>query len=152
MVEFKAQITAADKGGAYVVVPDEVVASLGGKGRIPVHATFDDVAYQGSVVSMGGQKVLGVLKAIRDEIGKGPGDTVAISVVADDEPRSVDVPDDLAEALREAGLDGTFGRLSYSHQREYVLWIGEAKKPETRARRIGQTVQRLQERGPYDGA
>lgn len=144
MESFAAPIEAVDKGGAYVVVPDDVVAALGGKGRIPVQATFDGVPYRGSVVSMGGgRKVLGVLKGIREQLGKGPGDTVAVTLVADTEPRTVVVPDDLGAALKAAGLDGVFARLSYSHQREYVEWIGEAKRAETRDRRIGETVQRL---------
>jgi Domain of unknown function (DUF1905) len=62
---FDAVIVEADRGGAYLAVPPEVVVALGGKGRIPVQATFDGIAYRGSVVSMGGEKVIGLLKAIR---------------------------------------------------------------------------------------
>jgi hypothetical protein len=140
---FEAEIVEVDGGGAFVRVPDDVVAALGGKGRIPVEATFDGVAYRGSVVSMGGGKVLGVLKGIRAELGKQPGDTVAVTLAADTAPRTVEVADDLRTALDAAGLAETFTALSYSHQREYVTWIDEAKKPETRARRIAGTVDRL---------
>jgi hypothetical protein len=140
---FEAEIVEADGGGAFVRVPDDVVAALGGKGRIPVDATFDGVAYRGSVVSMGGGKVLGVLKGIRAELGKQPGDTVTVTLAADTAPRTVEVADDLRAALDEAGLTATFDALSYSHQREYVTWIDEAKKPATRARRIAGTVDRL---------
>jgi hypothetical protein len=140
---FEAEIVEVDGGGAFVRVPDDVVAALGGKGRIPVEATFDGVAYRGSVVSMGGGKVLGVLKGIRAELGKQPGDTVAVTLAADTAPRTVEVADDLRTALDAAGLAEAFSALSYSHQREYVTWIDEAKKPETRARRIAGTVDRL---------
>ena len=112
-------------------VPKEVVEALGGKARIPVRATFDGIAYRGSIVSMGGQQVLGVLKAIRTELGKGPGDEVRVTVERDDQARTVDVPDDLREALATAALTDRFTRLSYSHQREYVTWIAEAKRPAT---------------------
>ena len=141
---FGATVVAADRGGAFVPVPEEVVEALGGKGRIPVRATFDGIAYRGSIVSMGGQQVLGVLKAIRTELGKGPGDGVRVTVELDDQARTVDVPDDLREALATAALSDRFGSLSYSHQREYVTWIAEAKRPATRARRIAETVQRVQ--------
>ena len=141
---FDATVVAADRGGAFVPVPKEVVEALGGKGRIPVWATFDGIAYRGSIVSMGGQQVLGVLKAIRTELGKGPGDGVRVTVELDDQDRTVDVPDDLREALATAALTGRFARLSYSHRREYVTWIAEAKRPATRARRIAETVQRVQ--------
>jgi hypothetical protein len=140
---FDGTVLAADRGGAFVPVPKEVVEALGGKGRIPVRATFDGIAYRGSIVSMGGQQVLGVLKAIRTELGKGPGDEVRVTVELD-EARTVNVPDDLREALSTAALTDRFTSLSYSHQREYVTWIDEAKRPATRARRIAETVQRVQ--------
>ena len=76
MTEFAAPIEEANRGGAVVAIPDEVIEELGGGGRIPVNATFDRIPYQGSIVSMGGRRVLGVLKAIRTELGKGPGDEV----------------------------------------------------------------------------
>ena len=143
MEEFRAPIVAADRGGAYVVVPPEVVDALGGGGRIPVQATFDGIEYRGSIASMGGTKVLGVLKAIRAELGKRPGDDVVVTLARDDAPRTVMVPDDLAAALEAADRRAAFDALSYSHQREYVEWIDEAKRGETRARRIAQTVDRL---------
>ena len=143
MVRFEAPLVAADRGGAFVEVPPDVIAELGGGGRIKVRARFDGVPYEGSVVSMGGTKVIGVLKGIRTELGKSPGDPITVELERDEAERVVDVPDDLATALRKARRRPAFDRLSYSHQREYVLWIDEAKKPETRARRITQTVERL---------
>lgn len=143
MEAFDAVIVEARGGGACVDVPDGVVEALGGKGRIKVLATFDGVPYQGSVVSMGGRKVLGMLKEIRTQLGKGPGDGVAVTLELDTVERTVTVADDLAAALAEAGLRDAFDGLSYSHRREYVNWIDEAKKPETRARRIAGTVERL---------
>jgi hypothetical protein len=140
---FDATIEEGRGGGALVVVPAEVVTALGGKGRIPVRATFDGVDYRGSVVSMGGQKVIGLLKAIREQLGKGPGDAVTVTLALDAEDRSVEVPDDLAAALADAGLGDTFAALSYSHQRENVQSVLDAKKPETRARRLAQVVERV---------
>ncbi|HYZ98029.1 MAG TPA: YdeI/OmpD-associated family protein [Acidimicrobiales bacterium] len=143
METFDGPIVEADRGGAYVRVPPEVVEALGSKGRIPVQATFDGIAYRGSVVSMGGQKVLGLLKAIRAELGKRPGDIVTVTVELDRAERSIPVPDDLRVSLDRAGLGATFDGLSYSHRREYVSWIDEAKKADTRSRRISQTVDRI---------
>lgn len=84
--QFDAELIEADRGGAYVRVPAQVVAALGGKGRIPVRATFDGLPYSGSVVSMGGDKVLGVLKSIRSELGKAPGDVVRVTLEIDRRP------------------------------------------------------------------
>ena len=143
MERFEATILEADRGGAFVPVPAEVVQGLGGQGRIPVRATFDGIAYRGSVVSMGGQKVIGLLKAIRTELGKGPGDVITVTLEVDRAERTVEVPDDLRAALADAGLTHRFDALSFSHRRETVAAITEAKKPETRARRITQAIERL---------
>jgi hypothetical protein len=148
---FDATIVEADRGGAYVRVPPDVVAALGGKGRIPVRATFDGVAYRGSVVSMGGEKILGVLKDIRARLSKQPGDLVTVTLEVDESERTVPLPDDLIAALEGSGLLAEFTALSYSHQREYASWINEAKKPDTRRRRISQTIDRLRDEFPTAG-
>ena len=132
-----------DGGGAWVEVPGEVVAALGGGGRIPVVATFDGVGYRGSIASMGGCMALGVLKSIRGELGKGHGDSVTVTVERDGGERVVEVPEDFAEALAEAGLREAFDGLSYSHRREHVNAIADAKKAETRARRIAKALEML---------
>jgi len=121
-----------------------VIEALGGKGRIPVTASFNGVPYRGSIVRMGGGAVLGVQKAIMAEAGVSVGDTLAIQVSNDDAPREVEVPDELANALRRNGTARTvFDGLSYSHQREYAQHVAEAKRPETRARRAERAIEQL---------
>jgi hypothetical protein len=143
METFEAAIVVNDGGGAWVEVPGEVVAALGGGGRIPVVASFDGVGYRGSIASMGGCMALGVLKSIRSELGKGDGDAVTVTVERDTGERVVEVPEDLAAALAEAGLREAFDGLSYSHRREHVNAINDAKKAETRARRIAKALEML---------
>jgi len=129
-----------------VDVPPEVIEALGGKGRIPVTVTFDGVPYRGSIVRMGGGAVLGVQKAIMAEAGVSVGDTLTV-VIRNDAPREVEVPNDLAEALgRDDAARAAFDGLSFSHKREYVDAINEAKRPETRARRIERTIQAMHQR------
>jgi uncharacterized protein YdeI (YjbR/CyaY-like superfamily) len=87
-----------------------------------------------------------VVKALAggdSQIDKDVGDTVTVTVARDESKRAVTVPADLAAVLRSATLRKTFDALSYSHQREYVIWIDDAKRADTRARRIAQTVERL---------
>jgi hypothetical protein len=93
MERFEGRIVVNEGGGAWVEVPGDVVGALGGGGRIPVRATFDGVAYRGSIASMGGRMALGVLKS--------------------------------------------------SHRREHVNAINDAKKPETRTRRISKALEML---------
>jgi hypothetical protein len=138
----------SDGSGAWVTVPFDVGATFGAK-RVPVSATIDGIAYRGSLVRMGGDcHALGILKAIRTQLGKGVGDTVEVVLERDDSVREVEVPADLASALAEhAGANEAFSALSYSHRREYVRWIEEAKRPETRARRVSSAIERLTGRG-----
>ncbi|WP_280369234.1 YdeI/OmpD-associated family protein [Nocardia wallacei] len=143
MQRFEAGIEAARGGGAYVPVPGEVVAALGGGGRIPVLATFDGVEYRGSIVSMGDGPCIGLVKNIRTALGKRPGDTVTVTVARDTAERTAAVPDELAAALAAGGLRDRFDRLSYSRRREYADWVSSAKRAETRTRRIEKIVDSL---------
>lgn len=75
-----------DSGGAYVVFPWDLRKEMG-KGRLKVHATFDGIPYDGSIVNMGLKHpdgsvcyILGVLKAIRTALGKGEGDTIHVII------------------------------------------------------------------------
>ncbi len=143
---FRAPVRPSGRGGRghLVDVPAEIVDRLGGKGRIPVTATFDGVPYRGSIVRMGGGAVLGVQKAVMAEAGVSVGDTLTVVVRNDDAPREVEIPDELAEAFRENEVARrSFDGLSYSHRREYVRHITEARKPETRAKRVERTIEML---------
>ena len=78
------------------------------------------------------------------KLGVGPGDTVRVRVERDDEPRTVDVPPELTDALRDAAdAAAVFESLSYTHRREYAGWVGEAKREETRRRRAEKAVTML---------
>ena len=145
---FRAPVRTSGRGGGHLVdVPPGVVEALGGKGRIPVTATFDGVPYRGSIVRMGDGAVLGVQKAIMAEAGVSVGDTLTVAVRNDEAPRQVEVPEDLAEAFgRHDAARVVFEGLSFSHKREYVRSITDAKRPETTARRIELTIQQLVER------
>lgn len=87
-----------------------------------------------------------MLKAIREKIGKGVGDTITVTIREDTDERVVEVPTDLQKALnKRKAAKAAFEKLSYTHKREYVNWIEDAKKPETRERRIGKAVEMVEE-------
>jgi len=144
IITFSARIESARGGGAYVAIPFDVEQTFGKK-RVPVNATIDGVPYRGSLVRMGQPcHILGILKSIREAIGKQVGDMVEVTLEEDLAPRDVDVPADLQEALLlEPEANRAFDALSFSHKREYVNWIVEAKRSETRAQRISRTVDAL---------
>lgn len=142
--KFTAKIEAGDGGGAYVLFPYDVEKEFGVRGRLPVTATFDGVAYTGSLMKYGHpQHTLGITKAIREQIGKDPGDTVTVELCRENEIRTVEVPALLANAMKREKLLPFFESLSYTHRKEYCRWISEAKKEETRLKRVQKAVEML---------
>lgn len=143
---FEAEIIAEENsGGAFVKFPYEVEELFGTRGRVPVLATFDGEPYRGSLVKMGMDcHLLLVLKDIRQKIGKQAGDLVQITVELDDQMWVIEIPRDFQTTLDDnAKANEMFKQLSYSHQRDYVLWIEEAKKETTRQRRRLKAVELL---------
>ena len=141
---FTAVIQNAGGGGAFVEVPFDVEKAFGAK-KPRVKAMIEGVPYRGLLVRMGGPNhILIILNGIREQIGKTFGDEVKIIVEPDTEPRVVEIPKDLLKALKkdkEARI--IFDKLAYTHRREYVMWINEAKRDETRQNRIVKTIEIL---------
>jgi uncharacterized protein YdeI (YjbR/CyaY-like superfamily) len=94
------------------------------------------------MVKMGSQDhLLLILKEIRERLGKGAGDKIKVIVDLDDKPRVVALARDIEAAYKKAGVLAAYRALSYSHQRESALWIEDAKRADTRKRRIAKSVE-----------
>mgnify|MGYP003575274447 FL=1 len=143
---FTAVIQNAGGGGAFVEVPFDVEKEFGSK-RPKIRALIEGVPYRGILTRMSTEcHILGIRKEIREQVGKTIGDEVRITVEPDMEPRLVKVPVDLEKAFRkEKEARISFDKLSYTHQKEYVTWINEAKKEETRLNRIAKTIEMLKQ-------
>jgi len=89
------------------------------------------------------QRMLVVLKDVRKTIGKDVGDTIEVVVWKDAAERTVQTPKDLKALLKNEELLARFEKLSYTHRKEYIRWIEEAKKEETRQRRLAKCVEML---------
>jgi hypothetical protein len=150
--KLKAKIQVGDGGGAYVFFPYDTGEVFGTNGNVPINATFDGVPYAGSLMKCGNPShMLGMLKAIREKIGKGPGDTVEVVVWKDEALRTVEVPAQFENLLQREWLLPVFEKLSYTHRKEYCRWITEAKKEETRLRRLTKAVEMLKKGVPTPG-
>jgi hypothetical protein len=141
---FKAVIEPGEGGGAGVAFPYDVKQEFGTRGSVPVKATLDGVHYTGSLMNCGaGPHVLGVLKTVREQVGKGPGDTIDVVVWKDDEVRTVEVPEEFAARMKKEGVVEFFDSLSYTHRKEYCRWITGAKKEETRQARLQKSIEMM---------
>lgn len=141
---FIATINKAGGGGAFVDIPFDVVVVFGEK-KPRIKAMIEAVPYRGILTRMGGEHhILIVLKSIREQIGKTFGDEVKIVVEPDTEPRVIEIPKDLLKELKKDGQAKLFfDKLSYTHRREYVMWINEAKRDVTRQARILKMIEML---------
>jgi Domain of unknown function (DUF1905)/Bacteriocin-protection, YdeI or OmpD-Associated len=146
--DFEGMLEAARGGGAYVELPGEVVEALGGGARFRVRGTLNGVEFASSTMPMGGGRVcLGLHKATREAAGVAPGDAVRLSVDRDERPRELHVPPALQTALdADAEAAAAYERLSFTHRREHAQWVAEAKRDETRDRRVAATLERLKRR------
>lgn len=145
MQAFNAKIIEAKtKGGAYIEIPFNVEEVYGAK-RVKVIASFDGVLYRGSLVKMDTDcHIIGITKAIRQQIGKTIGDNVVVTLKKDIAPRIVEIPDELKSFLEQQSEYLQFwNSLSYSTQKKNIDLINSAKKEETRAKRLDALFQKI---------
>lgn len=128
-----------------VVLSKEQSARLGTRRTVNVRGTFNGQPFHNSFLPTGdGRHYLVVSKTLRQAAGVALGDSVKVVFDIEAGPRPVVIPDDVQAALdRAPAAKALFEKLSPSHQREYLGFVAEAKKPETRARRLAQLLDKL---------
>jgi hypothetical protein len=130
-------------GGTFIEVPVDVPAIFG-RVRAPVRVTVNGHTYRSTVMRYGDRYYLPLNRANRVAAGVAAGDAVDVAVASDDAARTVEVPEDLAAALcATPGARAAFDGASFSHRHEWVAWLQEANRPETRERRIGRVVEQV---------
>jgi hypothetical protein len=132
---------------AAVVLDQEQVDALGeGAKRFPVKVTVNGYSWRTSVARMGGEYLVGLNRAVRDAARVEAGDVVEAAIELDRAPREAEVPDALARALAgDPAAKAAFDSLAFTHRKEYARWVAEAKREETRERRVAQALEMLRE-------
>ncbi|GGN43948.1 hypothetical protein FHR83_008028 [Actinoplanes campanulatus] len=137
-------LEARGPGGAFVLSDEQAAAVGEGRKAFPVLVTVRDVTLPLRLARMGGENLIGLAKAARERAGVEIGVAYPVSIAAETGERTVEVPPELAAAL--AGDDAAkaaYEKLAYSHRKEFVRWITEAKRDATRAERVTKTVEML---------
>ena len=130
--------------GAFVLSDEQVAAVGGGRRAFPVRVSVNGVTLPLRLARMGGENLIGLARAAREQAGVSIGSAYPVQIVADDSERSVELPEDLAVALAgDAQARAAFEALAYSHRKEFVRWVSEAKRDATRAQRVVKTVEML---------
>lgn len=145
-LHFSGTLEPATGGGAVVEIPAALVPALGGLKQMRVFGVVNGVAYRSSTMPYRGSFYLGVHKATREAAGIAFGDNLEVDITRDDSPRELELPPELEAAFRaEPALGERFAALSFSRRRDLASPIAEAKRPETRARRLADALERLRE-------
>lgn len=148
-MRFSTHIQLGGKTATGFEVPAEVVEGLGASRRPPVRVTINGYTYRTTVAVMGGAFMIPLAAENRAGAGVAAGDDVEVDIELDTEPREVEVPADLAEALdRDAGVRRRFDASSYTRRKEIVRSVVEAKTADTRQRRIAKAVAGLEAEAP----
>lgn len=146
-IEFKAVIQQnGAMNAAFVEFPFSTEELFNKKGQVKVKALFDNkVEYRGSLAKMKSDcHILGLTQEVRKQLGKTFGDEVSVSLMEDKEERMVEIADDIASVFKQnPEAKALFDKMSYTHRKEYIRWIEEAKKPETRENRKVKMVQMI---------
>lgn len=144
-IRFSATLTREpDSAATFIAIPFDVLSTWGTRARVPVKGTINGVSFRGSLAPYGGIHYLGIKRDLREKLGIKAGEVVDVEIMVDTEPRVVVPPPDFQAALdANPAARVRWMKLSYSHQVEYVEAVEDAKKPETRSKRIGDSIDRL---------
>lgn len=127
-----------------IEVPADVITALNKGKKPPVKVTVNGFTYQSTVAVMGGAYMIPLSQERRAAAGVEAGEEIEVTLELDTEPRTVEVPDDLATALAaKPGARQAFDKLAYSVRKEHVRQVESAKAAETRTRRITSIVEKL---------
>src|SRR5215831_3870152 len=130
--------------GAFVLSDEQVATVGGGRRAFPVRVTVNGLTLPLRLARMGGENLIGLARAVREQAGVSIGSAYQVEIVADVEVRRVEVPEDLAAALaQDAKAQAAFEALAESHRKEFVRWVSEAKRDATRDQRVAKTVEML---------
>jgi len=143
-LEITAELQARGPGSAFVLTDEQVQTVGEGAKRFPAATTINGHRLRTTVMRMRGEFLLGLSKAARDDASVEIGDTVTFTLELDQAPREVEVPAALTAALEaDPEAKQTFEALAFTHRKEYARWIAEAKREETRERRVAQAVEMI---------
>jgi hypothetical protein len=142
-ITFHTTILQTGKNTAGIQVPEEIMENLGAGKRPLVRVTINKYTYRGAVAVMNSKYMISFNPEHRKAAGVQGGDETDVTLELDLEPRTVEIPKDLKDALMKAKALAAFEKSAPSMKKEYVRQVEEAKAQETRQRRITRIVEKL---------
>ena len=143
-VSYRARIIGQANHASFEI-PDEIITKLGTNKRAPLKITVNGHTYQSTATGVGGKCMVVFPTRDREASGTKAGDEVTVILELDDGYRDVEIPVELARALKANQLYEVFHALVYSRRREFARQISEARTEETRDRRISRVIDALKD-------
>jgi hypothetical protein len=139
---FRALLEPSERGtSTSITIPFDVQTAFGARGRVAVCGTINGHPFRSSVFRMGERTFMVVNREMRAGAGVEAGQTISVVMEPDTKPRVINPPADLARAIAaDEAARATWEKLSYTHRKEHVRAVEEAKRPETRARRVEKSI------------
>ncbi len=132
--------------GAFVLTDEQVAELADTRKAFPVRLTVNGVTLSLRLARMGGENLIGLAKAAREQVGVEIGSSYDVEITPDEAERTIEVPADLTEALgADQAVSTAFAALAPSHRKEFIRWVTEAKREATRSDRIAKTVEMVRE-------
>ena len=147
--KFKVKAEAAGPKDAwcFLAIPFDVAEVWGTRGRVAVKGTLNGFPFRTTIQPMEGRHLLTFNKQLQAGAKAKAGDMVWVVMERDTEERIVEAPAELTQAFRKNKRAQTlWGKLAYSHRKEFARWIGDGKQEETRRRRAEKAVSMMLEK------
>jgi bacteriocin resistance YdeI/OmpD-like protein/uncharacterized protein DUF1905 len=130
--------------GAFLLSDEQVAAIGGGRRVFPVQVSVNGMTLPLRLARMGGENMIGLARAARELASVTIGSKYRVQILADEEERVVEVPEDLAVAMADDALARrAYEALAHTHRKEFVRWVSEAKRDATRRQRVAKTIEML---------
>jgi hypothetical protein len=152
-LRFTAKIQGKEAGVVAAITPPvDVPEFFGTRARVPVRGTINGFPFRSSLAPCGGYHMMPVNKTLREGAGANPGDIVEVVMERDDEERTVEAPPGLKKALaKNKTARANWEKLAFTHKKEMAICISEAKREETRARRLAKVISVLEKGTKWTG-
>jgi hypothetical protein len=137
---------------AAITPPVDVLSHFGTRARVPIRGTINGFPFRSSLMPCDGRHMMPVNKVLRAGAGVKPGDMVEVVMERDDEERTVDAPAPLKKLLAKSkAAKANWEKMSFTHKKEIAIWINEAKREETRERRVTKAFEILEKGTKWTG-
>jgi len=152
-LRFEGRIKGKEAGVVAAITPPvDVLEFFGTRGRVPIRGTINGFPFRSSLMPMGGCHMMPVNRALCQGAGAEPGDIVEVVIERDEDTRTVQAPPELQRELAKSKkAQANWEKLAFTQKKEMANSVRQAKREETRTRRLAKVMQVLKTGAKWTG-